>query len=75
MFPYLDHVQNMADSDSQPQPHPRPWMETYPGAGALLSDYIAGPWERDTQGCHETTLHLQNVNRSGSQTQTSQTLP
>jgi hypothetical protein len=56
-FPYLKHVENIADSESQPPPPP-PWTEIYPGAGALLIDHIAGPWELDTQGCLETNLQI-----------------
>ena len=56
--PYLRHVENIADSESQQPPPPRPRTETYPGAGAKLSDYIAKQWERDTQGCLE--MNLQN---------------
>jgi hypothetical protein len=33
-------------------------MAIYPGAGALLIDCNAEPWERDAQGCHETNLQI-----------------
>ena len=49
-FSYLEHVENIADSESHPQP-PLPETGVYPSAGALLIDYIAEPWEPDAQGC------------------------
>ena len=56
MFPYLEHIENIADSQSQPPPPHLPRMEIYPGAGAPLIDYIAESWEGDTQGCLGTKL-------------------
>jgi hypothetical protein len=55
-LPCLEHVENIADSESQPPPPPLPQTETYCSAGAQLSDFIAEPWERDAQGCLETNL-------------------
>jgi hypothetical protein len=52
--PCLEHVENIADSESQPPPPPQPWTETYPAASTPLRDYIPEPWECDAQGCLET---------------------
>ena len=54
-FPYLEHVENIADSETQSQPPPQRRRVIYPGA--LLMNFIAEPWERDVQGCLETNLH------------------
>jgi hypothetical protein len=55
VFPYLEHVENIVPSMSH-QPPPVPRMAIYPNASAPLIDYIAEPWERNSQGCLETNL-------------------
>jgi hypothetical protein len=35
------------------QPPLLPETETFPSCGAPMSQYIAEPWESDTQGCLE----------------------
>ena len=37
-FPHLKHVENIADSVSQPLQPPLPWIEKYPGVTALLCE-------------------------------------
>jgi hypothetical protein len=58
VFPYVKHVDNIADPDSQPSPPPRPLTETYPSTGAPLSEFIAERWESDAHSCLDK--HLQN---------------
>jgi len=55
-FPYLKHLENIKDSESEPPPPHLLHSEPYPGTSAPLSNYLAEPWERDTQVCHETNL-------------------
>jgi len=55
-FPYLEHVEHIADSESRPLPSTLPRMDTYASAGAVLRDYIQEPWRRDAQGCLQTNL-------------------
>jgi hypothetical protein len=41
-FPDLEHIENITYSECQPPP-PLRCMEIYPGAGALLIDFVAKP--------------------------------
>jgi hypothetical protein len=56
VFPYLKHVENIADLKSQTLPPTQPGTKTYPGTDTLLSDYIAELWECNAQGYLETNL-------------------
>jgi len=55
-FPHLEHIEIIANSESQPPSPPRLQTDIYPGAGTLLINYNAEPWEREAQGCLETNL-------------------
>ena len=57
VFPYLEQVENIADSESEPLP-PVPQMGIYPSTGAPLINCIAEPWEPDAQGCFATNLQI-----------------
>ena len=54
-FAYLEYVENITHSQSQPPPS-LAWTEIYPGAGARLINFIVEPWEHNVQGCLETNL-------------------
>jgi hypothetical protein len=56
VFPYLEHLEHIAGLGSHLLPAPLLRIETYPCAGALLSDYIAEPWKRDGYGFLERNL-------------------
>jgi len=55
-FPYLGEVEIIAESESLTAPHPAQQTETYPGAGAPLSNHIDKPCEHDALGFLETNL-------------------
>ena len=55
--PNLELVENIADLGAKPPPPLLPRTKSYPRAGALVSDFIAEPWNRDAQGCLQTNLH------------------
>jgi hypothetical protein len=57
VFPYLEHIENIADSETQQLP-PLPRTEIYSGAGTPLIDHIPEPWERDAQCCFETNRQI-----------------
>jgi hypothetical protein len=56
MFPYLKHVENLTDSESQPPPPTLPRTVTYLGDSDPLSDYISEHWKRNAQGFVEMNL-------------------
>jgi len=56
VFPYLKHIENIADSESQSPPPPLPRTDTY--SGSALIDCIAERWQRHAQGCLETNLQI-----------------
>jgi hypothetical protein len=47
VVPYLEYIENIAGSESQPPPPPLPWREIYHCTGAPLSYCIAEAWERN----------------------------
>jgi hypothetical protein len=58
VYPYLEHIETIADTESQPYSPPQLHTDTYPGAGAPLCKSIAYPWEPDAQGFLQ--MYLQN---------------
>jgi hypothetical protein len=57
-FAYLEHVEHIADLESQPLLHTLPGTKIYLGSGAALRDYIAELWEYNAQGCLETNQQM-----------------
>jgi len=55
-FPYLEHIDNITDLESQAPRSALPLREIYPGASAPLCDYIAEPSKRNAQRCLERKL-------------------
>ena len=55
-FPTLEHVENIANLESQPPPPVLPRKEIHLGASTPPIDFIAEPWECDAPGCLETNL-------------------
>jgi hypothetical protein len=53
---YLDHIQNITESESPSPPPPIHWNEIFPCGGAPQSDYIPEPLEHDAQDCLEMNL-------------------
>jgi hypothetical protein len=58
-FPYIEHVENITESEYHSPPPPLLWTEIYPSTGATLVDYIVELWECDAQDYLET--NLQNI--------------
>lgn len=56
MYPSLEHVRIITDSESQLPPPRCLWPESYPSSGAPLNDCIVHRREWDTQGCFETIV-------------------
>ena len=54
--PHLEHIENIADFQSQPVAPPLPRPETDLGAGSPLRNYIAEQLECHAKGCLETNL-------------------
>jgi len=55
-FPYLEHIEIIANVESQPQPPTLSMTELYSGTGSPLRDYMAGWWESNPQGCLESNV-------------------
>jgi hypothetical protein len=53
-----EHDENIAACECQPAPHPLSRTETYPGAGAAVSESIAVPWQYNAQRFLKTNLQI-----------------